>query len=168
MRNHHVATCVTAAALGASALALLAPAAQAREPVTFTPFTIPANRCGFPIDVGVVANSEYQDVVTLADGTTVTRIRGRLVLSFTNAATGSSIVRNVSGPTTETDHPDGTGTFVGEGLNWFAFGPVSQANTGEPGLVFTSGLVVLQFAGGAVADFSLDGEQTNGCELLGG
>jgi len=168
MRNHHVATCVRAAALAASAFALIAPAAEGREPVTFTPFTIPANRCGFPIDVEVVANNESQDVVTLADGTTVTRIRGRLVLSFTNATTGSSIVRNVSGPSTETDHPDGTGTFVGEGLSWFAFGPISQANTGEPGLVFTSGLVVLQFAGGAVTDFSLDGKQVNGCELLAG
>ena len=118
------------------------------EPVTIEPFTF--NGCQFPIDVAVVSNNECQDVVTLADGTTITRITGRLVLSFTNTDTGFTIVRNVSGPTTETDHTDGTATFVGEGENWFAFGPTSQANTGEPGLVFTSGLVVLQIAGGAV------------------
>ena len=136
------------------------------EPVRFGPFTLPANRCGFPIDVEVVSNNECQDVVTLADGTTITRITGRLVLSFTNTDTGFTIVRNVSGPTTETDHTDGTATFVGEGENWFGFGPTSQANTGEPGLVFTSGLVVLQIAGGAVQSFSLHGTQVNGCELL--
>jgi len=124
------------------------------------------NGCQFPIEVAVVSNNECQDVVTLADGTTITRITGRLVLSFTNNDTGFTIVRNVSGPTTETDHPDGTATFVGEGENWFGFGPRSQANTGEPGLVFTSGLVALQIAGGAVISFSLNGTQVNGCELL--
>ncbi len=154
--------------LAITVLAAVAPAgaAQAREPVPFEPFTLPANRCGFPIDVGVVANNEYQDVTTLADGTTITRITGRLVLSFTNDDTGFSIVRNVSGPTTEIDHPDGTVTFIAEGENWFGFGPISQRNTGEPGLVFTSGRVVLQIAGGAVTTFSLAGQQVNGCDLL--
>ena len=146
-------------------------AAQVCDPVVFPPppgnfFMLPDNRCRFPIRVDVVSNKECQDVVTLADGTTVTRIRGRLVLSFTNTITNFTITRNVSGPTTETDHPDGTATFVGEGKNWFAFGPKSQANTGEPGLVFTSGLVVLQIADGAVQSFSLQGTQVNGCELL--
>jgi hypothetical protein len=146
-------------------------AAQVCDPVVFPPdnsFTLPNNRCGFPIRVDVVSNKECQDVVTLADGTTVTRITGRLVLSFTNTVTGFTITRNVSGPTTETVHPDGSGTFVGEGQNWFSLGPLSQANTKEPGLFFTSGLVVLQIAGGAVTDFSLNGTQVNGCELLDG
>ena len=149
-------------------LAAVAPigAAQACDPVPFEDFTLPATRCGFPIDVAVVSNNECQDVVTLADGTMITRIHGRLVLSFTNDDTRFTIVRNVSGPTTETDLPDGTVTFVGEGENWFGFGPRSQMNTGEPGLVFTSGLVALQIAGGAVTSFSLHGTQVNGCELL--
>jgi hypothetical protein len=140
--------------------------AQAREPVIITDFPLPTNRCGFPIDVEVVSNNEFEDVTTLADGTTVTKITGTLVLRFTNASTGSTIVRNVSGPSTEIDHPDGTGTFIGEGLSWFAFGPVSQGNTGEPGLVFTSGLVVLQIDSGFVTSFSLAGTQVNGCALL--
>jgi hypothetical protein len=153
----------------ATAVAVLAPAGSAqadRTPVTFTPFTLRANRCGFPIDIVAVTNNEFQSMTTLADGTTVTKITGNLVLSFTNTVTGKSIVRNVSGPTTETDRPDGTGTFVGLGPNWFAFGPVSQANTGEPGLVFTSGLVTLQIGGGAITSFSLSGTQENGCTLL--
>ncbi len=156
--------------LAITVLAAVAPAAAAkdREPVTFDPFTLPANRCGFPIDVEVVANKEYQDVVTLADGTTITRITGKLVLSFTNTVTGFTIVQNVSGPSTEIDHPDGTVTEILEGHSWFGFGPISQGNIGQPGLVFTSGRVVLQAAGGAVTSFSLSGKQVNGCDLLQG
>jgi hypothetical protein len=153
----------------ATAVAVLGPAGSAqadRTPVTITPFTLPASLCGFPIDVGVVTNNEYQDVTTLADGTTITNITGNLVLSFTNEVTGKSIVRNVSGPTTETDHPDGSETFVGEGPNWFGFGPLSQANTGEPGLVFTSGRATLQISDNVVQTFSLSGTQINGCALL--
>jgi len=143
--------------------------AQAREPVTVSPFTLPAGVfCPFAIDVGVVANNEYQDVTTLADGTTITKITGKLVLSFKNDSTGYTIVRNVSGPTTETVHPDGTGTEVGAGNSSWEFGPNSQANTGEPGLVFTSGRVVLSFTGDVLTGFSLSGTQVNGCDLLAG
>jgi hypothetical protein len=87
------------------------------------------------------------------------------VLSFTNDSTGYSIVRNVSGPTTETDFPDGSETFIGRGVNWFGFGPNGQAATGEPGLVFTSGLVAIR-AGANGLSFSLKGTQVNGCTLL--
>jgi len=155
--------------LAITGLAAIAPAdtAQAREPVTFPPFTLPAsNRCGFPVHVEAVSDNEYQDVTTLADGTTITRVTGRLVLSFTNIDTGLSIIRNVSGPSTEIDHPDGSVTIVYEGPSWFAFGPVSQRNTGQPALFFTNGRVVLQAANGFVTSFSLAGQQVNGCELL--
>src|SRR5690349_6968932 len=153
---------VIPALLIATAVAVLAPAGSAqaaRTPVTFPPTGFTLGACGFPIHVDVVTNNEYQDVTTLADGTTITNITGNLVLSFTNSGTGKSIVRNVSGPTTETDHPDGTGTLVGRGPNWFGFGPGSQTHTGEPGLVFTSGLATLQFANGVVTRFSLSGRQ---------
>ena len=149
-------------------LALIIPAspAAAREPVGNQPLTLAPNRCGFPIDVAVVQDNEYQDVTTLADGTTITNVRGKLVESFTNHNTGKTIVRNVSGPTTETDYPNGTATFVGRGNNWFGFDPISQGNTGEPGLVFTSGPVTLQIGSGGVTSFSLSGKQVNGCALL--
>jgi hypothetical protein len=146
--------------------------AEARDPVTFPepPWPLTLNGCGFPIRAEVVTNNEFQDVVILADGTIVTNITGRLVLRFTNLGTHFSIVRNVSGPTTQTDNPpDGsTGTVVGRGNNWFAFGPRSLANLppGTPGLVFTSGLAVLQFSDGAITSFSLNGHLVNGCDLL--
>ena len=65
-----------------------------------------------------------------------------------------------------TTNPDGSGTFQGRGNNWLGFGPNGQANTGEPGLVFTSGLVTVTFAGGTAQTFSLNGHQENGCALL--
>ena len=73
-------------------VAAVAPAgaAQDREPVPFTPRTLPAaNRCGFPVHVDVVSNNEFHEVTTLADGTTITRTTGRLVLSFTNTEPAS-------------------------------------------------------------------------------
>lgn len=160
---------------GLLALAILAWAAPGALAKTGAPVTIPtllpANRCGFEIDVGVVENHERQTVTTLSDGTTITKIRGRLILRFTNHDTGRSIVRNVSGPTIETDHFDAEGNFVGgtfvaSGSNWFGFGPVSQANTGEPGLVFTDGQVSLQLGPTGVTSFALTGRQVNGCALL--
>lgn len=164
IKNASKATCLVA-----SLMIFGTPIAQAandRTPVPQGPWTISSNRCGFQIDVKVVKNKEYQDVKTLADGTTVTKITGNLVYRFTNYATGYTITRELSGPTTSTDHPDGSGTFVGTGNNFFTFGPVSQGNTGEPGLAFTSGLVVVEFAGGYATTFSLHGMQVNGCELL--
>lgn len=143
-------------------------AAQAREPVQIDPFQLPAILCGFPIDVGVVLNNEFQDVVTLDDGTQITHITGNLVLSFTNTDTGFTITRELSGPTTRTEYPNGTGVFVGEGLNWFGFGPNSQKNTGQPGIVFTRGLVTLTFNGNVINSFALKGKQENGCNLLKG
>ena len=166
----------------ATAVAMLAPAGSAqaaRTPVmdplgSGTPngsITLPNNRCAFSVKIGVVTNKEFQDVTTLADGTTITKITGNLVLSFTNVETSKAIVRNVSGPTTETDHFDAQGnftggTFVGLGPSWFGFGPISQGNTGEPGLVFTSGLATLGLGPHGVTSFSLNGTQKNGCTLL--
>ena len=76
---------------------------QAREPVQIDPFILPPNRCGFPINFDVVVNDEYQEVITLDDGTTITNITGNLVLSFTNTINGFTITRELNGPTTETE-----------------------------------------------------------------
>lgn len=124
----------------------------------------------FDIDVGVIVNDERQDVTKRGDGTTITRVKGALVLSFTNHTTGKTIVRNLSGPTTTIAHTDTngvvTGVETGTGNSWWGFGPSSKANTHEPGLVFTTGLVVLDFTGNIVNRFSLVGHQINGCDLL--
>ena len=159
-----------------TALAAIIPAAsaQAREPVNNTPFTLPAgHNCPFQVDVGIISDNEYFDTTTLADKTTITQIRGTLVESFTNVDTNGrpvkTIVRNVSGPTTTTTHPDGSGTRVGEGNDVWAFGPHSRANTGQPGLVFSSGRAVMNFdQNNFITSYSLSGTQEDGCALLAG
>jgi hypothetical protein len=98
------------------------------------------------------------------------------VLSFTNDLTGKAILRNVSGPTSETDNPDGkTGTKTYEGNNFLAFGPLSQQRIppDEPHLVFTSGPVTVTFATTDdgrryFTSLSRTGHQDNGCALLAG
>ena len=170
---------VTAAAL------LVAPAVAEAEAATAAPpwtpvtnplgsrshhgsITLQADRfCVFAVDVRVVANNELKQVTTLDDGTTIIRVKGKLILSFKNETTGKSIEENVSGPSTTTISPDGgSATFQGEGPHWLALEPQSKANTGEPGLVFTSGQITVTYVGITVQEFSLDGTQENGCALL--
>lgn len=88
------------------------------------------------------------------------------MLGFTNLDSGTSVVRNVSGPSTSVTAPDGSGSFEGQGESWLSFGPHGQTNTGEPGLVFTEGDVVVTFTGNVATGFSLSGTQVDGCALL--
>jgi hypothetical protein len=163
----------TLALCGLVALALsavLAPATRAatRVPVDNQPLT--TSGCGFAVLVTPIFDNEMLTETTLADGTIIDEITGRLVNSFTNVATGKTIVRNVSGPNTTTIRPDGTLTLVGTGRNWFGIGPQGQANTQEPGLVVTSGRVVVNVDLTArpptVTGFGLDGTQENLCAIL--
>ena len=178
MRKLIIGAVTAVALLGAPAAAGAATAAPlVRTPVTDPlgsgspngSITLPANQyCVFPVGVAVVTNNEFQDVTTLADGTVVQKITGNLVLSFKNDTTGKTIEKNVSGPSAMTIPPAGNVTFRGQGLNWLAFGPNGRANTKEPGLVFTSGLVTVMInrANGTAQSFSLNGTQANGCTLL--
>jgi hypothetical protein len=125
--------------------------------------------CAFAVEVAIVTNKEVMSTTNPPDGSTVIRVKGNLVLSFQNLSTGKTIERNVSGPTTTTISPDhSSGTETGGGNNWFTFGPNGQANTGEPGLVFTSGQFAATFttADNTAHTFTLNGTQENGCTLL--
>jgi hypothetical protein len=149
--------------------ATTAPTASAadRVPVDNGEIFLPgAVFCGFDVDIEVVENHEFATTRTFADGTTVTSVTGRFVESYTNLATGKSIVRDVSGPTTTTTHPDGTATFVGGGSNRLIFGPRGRANTGEPALVITTGRVVVTFDANVATSLSLAGRQENVCATL--
>lgn len=176
MRNLIIGAVTAAALLVAPAAAEAATAAPPWTPVTnplgsrdhHGSITLQAGRfCVFAVDVAVVANNELKQVTTLPDGTTIIRIKGKLALSFKNETTGRSIEENVGGSSTTTISPDGgSATFQGEGPHWLAFGPESKANTGEPGLVFTSGQVAVTYVGITIRAFSLNGTQQDGCALL--
>jgi hypothetical protein len=176
MRNLIIGAVTAAALLVAPAAAEAATAAAPWTPVTnplgsrshHGSITLEAGGfCVFAVNVAVVANNELKQVTTLADGTTIMRLKGELVLGFRNKTTGKSIEEDVSGPSTTTISPDGgSATFQGEGPHWLAFGPESKASTGEPGLVFTKGQVTVTYVGITVQTFSLNGTQENGCALL--
>ena len=159
---------VVVACLVGSAAAL-ATDSYHRVPVGNTPFDVGPQVCGFPIHVGIVSDNEYfTHQTTLADGTLIQQVNGRLVVSLTNTDSGKTIVKNESGPGTFTSYPDGSFLFDGLGHSFNFFGPIGQANTGEPGLVLTSGHVVVHYSAttGAADSFTLSGTQTNGCTLL--
>jgi hypothetical protein len=112
--------------------------------------------------------------VQLDGGMSVTT--GKFVQSLQNdtAPSAPSIVRNVSGPNWMAFDPaTSTGAFVGTGESAFEFGAISQGFIHEPGLVFTSGKVVLSSTVPAqepaiVTTVPLNGTQVDGCALLGG
>lgn len=168
VRRGLVAAVVVTVLMASAGVTLAKPGnGAARVPLGNTPFDLPSSFCGFPIHVGVVSDKEYFiHSTTLADGTLIQRFTGKLVLSFTNTDTGTSITRNVSGPGTLTFYPDGSFLFDAQGRNVLAIDPIGQADTGEPGLVFTSGHVVVLVPATGPESFTLSGTQTNGCTLL--
>ena len=131
---------------------------------------------GTPIPGGYVAQSDPPNYPNVTYGLEVQ--------TFTNATTGKSVTRNVSGTSWFTYDPTpivpgalATGTYVSAGPNAQLFGPMSEAalqsaGTPEPTLVFENGLLVMHFvvasSGAYVTSFSLKGTQQNGCALLSG
>lgn len=171
--------------LGFAALCAITPAAEASSPWTpvpdpYTDLEVPANAwggaCSFPIRIDTVVNNERQITTAVGPpaptGTTLTRIRGRLVVRVTNLDTTKSIVRDVSGPTDTIDFPDGTGIETETGNNANAAGPTSFAHTGQPVFVFTTGPVTLTFATNSKGTQYLTTfdalRQVSACDLLAG
>lgn len=155
----------TVVLVGGPAASAVAQQPTAQSSSSDIPDTLPT--CGFQIDVVKVADERKITDTTLRNGDVVERTTGKLVLRFTNhLAPIKSIVKDVSGPTIRITHADDTGVFVGAGKNWIAIGPTGQKNTGQPGLVFTSGLVTLTFTGNIINKFSVIGHLENGCALL--
>ena len=149
-------------------------------PDPYTDVEIPANAwggaCSFDIVINTVANNEQQITTNVGPpaprGTTLTRIRGRLVVSVTRADTGKTIVRDVSGPTDTYAFPDGTGFETEAGNNANLAGPTSFAHTGEPVFSFTTGPVFLTFAttsgGTRFLTRFIALRQVSACDLLAG
>jgi hypothetical protein len=112
-------------------------ASPSREPAPL-PDLIEDESCGYLVDVTFPVNDEFAILFVDAEGNLVrVIIAGRLVVTFTNHATGESITANISGPTI-LNFADGTGKTLGRiggpitglaGLNLFS-GNV-DTNTGE-------------------------------------
>jgi hypothetical protein len=101
-----------------------------RQPVPAEDFSIPADVvCSFPVFVHFVTNNQYSIDFFDADGDlTRTITQGHLVMEITNLDTGTSVIRNVSGPG-KTTHPDEVLVATG---SWFlAFAPGELVSPGE-------------------------------------
>jgi hypothetical protein len=124
----------------AATLALVAAAPSAadkpiRERAPFgDSFTYDAgDPCAFPLSVSAVEDKEYATVFFDKEGTFL-RVHGagRLVLQFTNALTGKSIVVNVSGPVRITVNPDGSNTVALSGVSFLHLNHIADAPAGIP------------------------------------
>jgi hypothetical protein len=144
-------------------------AADHRVPVGNADFSMPAEDCGFPIDVAFLADKEY--IVKTrddADGSSTLRVTGKLRVSFTNTDADKTIVANASGPGSLTLTDDG-GVFNSQGLTFTYLSPEEQAVTGLPGLVFMAGHSVTAVdTDFNVTAWSLSGRWVDGCALLSG
>ncbi len=128
--------CAIAALLAAAGVA--SAGAPTREPVLLSDTTLPAEICGYPIDVTFLVNN--QTMTTFSNGRIL--ITGALKVRLTSPTT--SIVLNTSGPTTITPNGDETLTIKSRGRSVFFFFPGELA-AGSPGaFLLTTGLATEQ------------------------
>ena len=135
MRRLSCASLIMAATL----LALAGPAAAkapVREFIEHADFEFPAGEvCSFAVSVESLRGRGHSRVWEEEDATVHTKITGSLVARLTNLATGESVVRNLSGPVDQWEHPDGTATVINRGhtLAWLTpaeGGPALWAQAG--------------------------------------
>ena len=136
-----------------------------------TPFTFPAQFCGFPVLVTPVVNGEYTKVLKAADGFTTFLFTGPFSASLTNVQTGKTITENTPGPGKATINADGSITEVHTGRNGpFPLAPADAQRFGLPaGLIVTVGKLAFSInAAGAFTSLTLDGHvAVDLCAALG-
>jgi hypothetical protein len=137
----------------AATAALAAP--PTREPLVLEDF-VAENVCSFPVLIEATANKEF--VTFFEDGRIL--VTGKLFARLTNVETGESLELNISGPVTVTD----TEVLRGRGLLI-----LFPEDAGGPGLVLTSGRVVLiRGEDGFIANASITGRSVDVCAALAG
>jgi hypothetical protein len=134
-----------------------------RQPVISEDGSIPAGPCPFPVFIHVVSNNSYTIEFFDAEGNlTRTILQGHVVLEFTNMTTGTSVIRNVSGPGTITEADQ---TIVKEGPWLFLFFP-DELGPGSPGSMFINRGRVVEFLGEPHEIISQTGVQEDLCATL--
>jgi hypothetical protein len=136
-----------------------------RQPIPSEDGSIPAGPCPFPVLIHVVSNNSHTIEFFDAEGNlTRTIIQGHVVLEFTNMTTGTSAIRNVSGPGTITEADQ---IIVKEGPWLFFFFP-DELEPGSPGSMFINRGRVVEFLGEPHEIISQTGVQEDLCATLGG
>ena len=131
----------------------------------FEDFSIPAGACSFPVAFHVVAHDLHTITFFDDQGNPVREItEGRLVVQMTNANTGTSVIRNVSGPAMFT-FADSIRVATGPALFWFF---PEELPPGSPGAFFINyGRIVTQRIGATTETLSQSGIQEDLCATLG-
>jgi len=121
--------------------------------------------CDFDVQLEVVEDNEY--ITTYFDkagNPTRANISGRLVVRLTNVETGTSVVRNISGPGTlffgETLVLKATGPWL------FAFAPGMLGEGSPPMLIINKGQFWLDFGGEHQTILRQTGTQEDLCATL--
>ena len=134
-----------------------------RQPIPTEDLSIPSGACPFPVSFHVVTNNAHTITWFDAEGNPVRTIfQGQVVLEITNTDTGTSVIRNVSGPGTITFADL---LFVGRGSQLFFFFP-DELGPGTPGSMFINRGRVVEFLGEPRKIISQTGVQEDLCATL--
>ena len=119
---------------------------------------LPATFCGFEVQSTFPVDRESAKILTASDGFMTTLVTGSLFASLTNVESGKTITENISGPSKETDNPDGSLTTTATGLNPIALTPADAARFRLPTLGVTAGARTVSVAAdGSITSLTLDG-----------
>jgi hypothetical protein len=123
---------------------------------------------GFTVVVTYTQMNEYIIHQTTApDGTTTLMITGYAQATVTNQATGESVTYTISGPGTVVIYPSGAFSIDAHGPNLLWTLP-QYSFEGVPTISYTTGHVTVQVAAsGQTTAYSLQGNQTDVCAVLG-
>jgi hypothetical protein len=168
--NMRVLRLLALLATGAAVTAVAAPVASAEKPIRFPlpppPSTLPADICGFPIDVQTLSINETGTV--FSNG--IFMANGKLKVRLTNGSDPTkSVDLNISGPGKLIPQPDGTTLVKAEGASFFFFFP-GQLASGSPGaLLLVHGLAteLIDANGNPVpGSFNPTGDVQDVCAML--
>jgi len=157
---------VLIASIAVTAVVLSCGTASAAGPVRFPagpvgPFDYAAGQfCAFPVHEQTVANNETVKLFFDADFNLArVMVNGRLVVRYTNRASGRHVTLNASGPATTYLNPDGSGRTVARGIT-------TDVMT-DSGPVVAYGKAVTPFTVNRTLPTRITGRSVSICGLLG-
>jgi hypothetical protein len=127
------------------------------------PQPLPAKYCGFPVILTTLRDNSEKPSTNPGPST------GNFIVQF--IANGKSATFNVSGATQPSTISGTTGTQIFTGPSYNLFGTQSQINTGQPGIVYSTGRTVVTYdtttgPNFVALSFSSTAPVTNVCALL--
>jgi hypothetical protein len=142
-----------------------------KEPLPLPPvIELPGVCPGSGIVADILANREQAKTWSDANGDPVRTITtGTLKVRLTDPDSGTSIMRNISGPGTTIFHADGSSTLTARGTWFFFFFPGDLGPGSEPMSIINSGQIVIHTdPNGTQSIRSRTGTLEDVCKTLGG